>query len=275
MKNNICFLIAVVIAYSTTAFITDDILDLKKLTQKTVENYFIGLDNIKSAPSNYMEKLTEMTETLFYGSNFLEKANRRVIDYTNDTLSAPIMAQLAIENFATAAQSNRIKSFKQEIQSIDVQKETGENCYKVMCAKVLVIYNGKSKVNYFKVINGHIIRADYTPYIIEQPSTQQILNNTNNALTPAEIRYNAAYYYSHGDYTTAYQKYLEIVKATNDGDANYRLAVMTYHKEGCAHLFNNNRDRMRKVNEFLSAAMKTNDSQVYRNAKNMYENINR
>ncbi len=257
---------------SATTFIHDDFIDLKALTKRNIEAYFSRLDNIKDNPETYSSSiLGTILNSLFDGKDLISQGNKRVIDYTNDALTTPIRAQFAIPNFADAAKSGRIRDFSHHIVG-DVYSlsEAGADNKRVMCAKYSVTYNGKTKENYFKVVNGKIINIDFNPDIITLQNQPAI---SEQSLSPIETRYNAAYYYSHGDYRTAYQKYLEIIQKGNDGDTYYRLAVMTYYGEGCNHLFAKNKERYKKVDEYLDKAIKYGDPSIRRNAENMLENI--
>ena len=87
------------------------------------------------------------------------------------------------------------------------------------------------------------------------------------------IRIIAAQNYTNGKFDVAYQKYLELVKQEPDGDAYYRLGVMTYFKEGCANLFANSKERYKKVDEFLDLAIENGSPEISKKAKYMKYNI--
>ena len=274
MKKTILMLLVAFIATASTAFVNDDFVDLKALTKRNVENYFSKLDDIKNNPANYSNTMfASIVNNLFYGDNLNSRQIVKIIDYTNNK-HVPIRADVAIPNFAENAKNGKISNFSHQLaEDIFVLNEKGADNYRVMCAKYTVTYNGKTTDNYFKVVNGKIINVDFTPGIISNQNQPVASVQQSVQLTPVEIRHNAAYYYSHGDYNTAYQKYLEIVKAENDGDAYYRLAVMTYYGEGCKNLFARNKDRYKKAVDYLKCAVKYGDSKIRRNAENMLDNI--
>ena len=78
--------------------------------------------------------------------------------------------------------------------------------------------------------------------------------------------------FTHGNYDAAYQKYLQIIDIEYDGDAYYRLGVMTFKGLGCSNL--TKKERMRKTDEYLLAAKKYGDSDIRKKAQHMYERVN-
>lgn len=98
-----------------------------------------------------------------------------------------------------------------------------------------------------------------TPKPVENVSTEQ-------------LRARAAYYYSKGKYSEAYNYYEQLIKrAPTDGDAAYRIALMTFWRKGCKERFSK-KNAQSKAKEYLGVALNYGSPEIKSKAANVSAN---
>lgn len=91
-------------------------------------------------------------------------------------------------------------------------------------------------------------------------------------LNVEQLRARAAYYYSRGDYYESYRYYEKLVsKSPTDGDAAYRIALMTFWRKGCKERFSKKEARERALN-YIDRAISYGNSEISRKATNVKTN---
>lgn len=120
----------------------------------------------------------------------------------------------------------------------------------------------------FTLINGG--------YITEMTNVETSGNITTTnvqQLSIEQLRTRAAYYYSKGMYTYAYDYYEQLVtRAPTDGDACYRIALLTFWRKGCKHKFSKKRDAEKKAKEYIRNAIRYGNSEISNKATNVSKN---
>lgn len=136
----------------------------------------------------------------------------------------------------------------QPLVEIKMNKSEADNFYKVLVKKT--ISNGMGKSDSYE---------DVVKVSTEVGKIIGISNKTGgdgaNTETIESLRFNAAELYTNKQYQEAYDAYLKIVQAdAKQGDAYYRLALMTYHNKGCKKRYPSGKTRRAKALEFAEKA---------------------
>lgn len=96
-------------------------------------------------------------------------------------------------------------------------------------------------------------------------------------LNAEQLRARAAYYYSKGDYYESYSYYEKLVsKSPTDGDAAYRIALMTFWRKGCKDRFSRKEAKERALS-YINRAISYGNAEISRKATNVkinWENKN-
>lgn len=91
-------------------------------------------------------------------------------------------------------------------------------------------------------------------------------------LSIEQLRARAAYYYSRGMNDEAYNNYEKLVlKAPTDGDAAYRLALLTFWRKGCKGRFNRKQARNKAIN-YINIALQYGSDEIKNKARNVKAN---
>lgn len=93
-----------------------------------------------------------------------------------------------------------------------------------------------------------------------------------------QLRTRAAYYYTKGMYNLAYNYYEQLVsRVPTDGDASYRIALLTFWRKGCKHKFSSRRAAQNKAKTYMQKAIEYGNAEIREkatNVKNNWENNN-
>ena len=111
-------------------------------------------------------------------------------------------------------------------------------------------------------------------YITEMTNVETLGNITkvNVPLSIEQLRTRAAYYYSKGKYTQAYDYYEQLVTRTpTDGDACYRIALLTFWRKGCKDKFRKS-EAKKKAEEYINKAITYGNSEIQKKATNVSRN---
>lgn len=90
-----------------------------------------------------------------------------------------------------------------------------------------------------------------------------------------QLRARAAYYYTNKDYEMAYRCYEELMeRAPNDGDAAYRIALMTFWRRGCKNRFSK-REAKKVAIQYIEIAIEYAGPAIKQKAVNVWQNWDR
>lgn len=90
-----------------------------------------------------------------------------------------------------------------------------------------------------------------------------------------QLRARAAYYYTNKDYETAYKCYEELLKrAPRDGDAAYRIALMTFWRRGCKKRFSK-KEAKKVATQYIEIAIEYANPVIKQKAINVWQNWDR
>lgn len=111
--------------------------------------------------------------------------------------------------------------------------------------------------------------------LITEMSNETAIENTTvipDRLSVEQLRSRAAYCYSKGLYAQAYDYYEQLVKvAPADGDAAYRIALLTFWRKGCKDRFSK-KAAQDKAKDYIRIAIKYGDSEISEKASNVSAN---
>lgn len=118
------------------------------------------------------------------------------------------------------------------------------------------------------ISNGKIVdmeNVDISGVITPKPHPTEDLN-------VEQLRARAAYYYSKRQYETAYDYYEKLVsKAPTDGDASYRIALLTFWRKGCKDRFSKKTARSKAMN-YIDKAITYGNYEISKKATNVKNN---
>ncbi len=157
---------------------------------------------------------------------------------------------------------------EQPDQSADMQRK-GAKHYISHITKTYVL-NGTKKT-YYDVVSTLISNG-----LITEMANEENITNTDvvsDNLTVEQLRARAAYCYSKGLNIQAYDYYEQLMKKEpTDGDAAYRIALLTFWRKGCRHKFRNRKDAEEKAKTYMEIAKQYGNSEIKEKAENVSKN---
>lgn len=130
---------------------------------------------------------------------------------------------------------------------------------------ITITYND---VVFTLISNGLIVEmenSESSKSITSRPHPTEELNTE-------QLRARAAYYYSKGMYTDSYNYYEKLIsKSPTDGDAIYRIALMTFWRKGCKDRFSKKESKKRAY-DYIRKAISYGNSEICRKASNVLTN---
>lgn len=165
---------------------------------------------------------------------------------------------------------NKTELVEQPDQTGKMQKKGAQHYVTYITKKYTM--NGKTKTYYDKVFtfikNGLITEMINT----QQPGKVQTPSSSTQNLNIEQLRVRAAYYYSNKQYTEAYNCYEQLVKRVpTDGDASYRIALLTFWRKGCKNRFSK-KAAQDKAMDYINSAILHGDSEIKEKATNVRAN---
>lgn len=166
---------------------------------------------------------------------------------------------------------NKTEIIEQPDQSASMQRNSAQHYVTYVTKRY--VKDGKT-ISYndlvFTLINNGLI--------VEMKNAEGTSNNVLPSPKPTEelgieqLRARAAYYYSKGKHKEAYNYYEQLVKrAPKDGDAAYRIALMTFWRKGCKDRFNRKTAKT-KAKEYLNIARNYGSQEIKNKAENVSAN---
>ena len=146
----------------------------------------------------------------------------------------------------------------EEIKS--AKKENSKNFYEVYVRKSISVA-GNTK--YYT----HVVRI-----VAEEEKISAIMDEIaiDNSESIISLRGTAAKLFAQKKYYEAYDAYLKVIaKDYQQGDAYYRLALMSYHNLGCKNRFKNGKERRQKSYEYIQLAIKYGNQDIKKYANNV------
>ena len=246
----------------------------EQIAKDTVKSFFTCFENVFNANGNNISTNGEF-------DNLADVVKDTEIKMPNilSPNSGEDGAWHILTEFSKEVAANSVSKFEYKIlndcscplKESDFNNKTGECTY--INAGVQISINDRPQTIYFVV---HWSEKKIT-YISDKKQTPNTINIKHEYKTSVDdLRMLAAKYYTNGNYTEAYKKYLEIINQKYDGDAYYRLAVMTYYEDGCKDIFKVKGGKKlwdSKLDEYLNGAIKYGNSEISRKARNMKYNI--
>lgn len=114
--------------------------------------------------------------------------------------------------------------------------------------------------------------------LITEMVNEKSIGNTSvipKQISIEQLRSRAAYCYSKGMYTQAYDYYEQLVsRAPTDGDAAYRIALLTFWRKGCKHKFSNRKAAEKQAKTYIEKAIEYGNAEIREKATNVRNNWN-
>lgn len=112
--------------------------------------------------------------------------------------------------------------------------------------------------------------------LITEMANEESIGNTTTIpddLTIEQLRARAAYCYSKGLFNQAYDYYEKLVaKSPKDGDASYRIALLTFWRKGCKKKFSSKKAAENKARSYLNTAIEYGSAEIKMKATNVKAN---
>lgn len=114
--------------------------------------------------------------------------------------------------------------------------------------------------------------------LITEMANEESIGKTTvipSQLSIEQLRSRAAYCYSKGLYTQAYDYYEQLVnRAPTDGDAAYRIALLTFWRKGCKHKFSKKKAAEEQAKAYIQRAIQYGNTEIQEKATNVKKNWN-
>lgn len=135
--------------------------------------------------------------------------------------------------------------------------------------------DGKTTTYYDKVftfIDNGLITEMINSKSSGKVQTPTMTSTTTKRLNVEQLRARAAYYYSNKQYEEAYKCYEQLIdRAPTDGDAAYRIALLTFWRKGCKNRFSK-KAAQNKAMKYIELAIRYGDSEIREKATNVRAN---
>lgn len=219
------------------------------LAQQNMASCFMASD--QSGINLSMDGLGEMSSSLYTMKLFMMIYSQK---------------SLKIENYNIT----RTEIVEQPDQNSSMQKK-GAQHYVTYVTK-LYLQDGKrttyNDMVFTLISNGLIVEMENSESSGFIPPTTR----PSSELNIEQIRARAAYYYSIGKYRESYGYYEQLIqKSPTDGDAAYRIALMTFWRKGCKDRFSK-KTAEEKAKEYLEIALNYGSYEIKNKAANVSAN---
>lgn len=219
------------------------------LAQQNMASCFMASD--QSGINLSMDGLGEMSSSLYTMKLFMMIYSQK---------------SLKIENYNIT----RTEIVEQPDQNSSMQKK-GAQHYVTYVTKHYLQDGKRTTYNdmvFTLISNGLIVEMENSESSgIIPPTTRP-----SSELNVEQIRARAAYYYSKGKYRESYNYYEQLIqKSPTDGDAAYRIALMTFWRKGCKDRFSK-KTAETKAKEYLAIALNYGSYEIKNKAANVSAN---
>ena len=239
-----------------------------------VMTFYNGLKGLQKAKSNdEAYKIRNQMAKCFYASEN-SGINLKMDDMEE---MASNLYTMKLENMIYNEKSLRVdftimrtEVFRQPTQ--EKGKEKGDPTHNMTYISKTYYRNGQQK-KYQDVVGSLISNGLITEMFNEEPGSTTVPVTTTRQTSIEQLRTRAAYYYTNGMYTSAYNCYEELMeRAPTDGDAAYRIALLTFWRKGCKYKFSNKKAARKKALEYISIAVEYGNSDIKQKASNVKTN---
>ncbi|WP_348674285.1 hypothetical protein, partial [Duncaniella dubosii] len=157
-----------------------------------------------------------------------------------------------------------------------IEQKKGAQHYVSYIKKDYTRNDGTSSYNdlvFTLISNGLIVSMENTTE--DRNSKTPRPSEDNERLSLEQLRAKAAYCYTKKDYVQAYEYYEQLVKvAPTDGDAAYRIALLTFWRKGCKVKYKKKKLAEEKAKEYIDVAIRYGSDEIREKAMNVRDNWN-
>lgn len=236
-----------------------------------VTTFYNGLSQLENAPSFDAASVIQQKMASCFTASELSGINLNM-----DDLGEMTSGLYTMKLFSLLYDEKRIK-VSCNIVSTEAARQPDQNkgmekkgaSHLISHVKKTYTQNGIPKT-YYDVVTVLISTG-----LITEMSNESVIENTrdiSDQLSAEQLRSRAAYCYSKGLYTQAYDYYEQLIKiAPTDGDAAYRIALLTFWRKGCKNKFGKKTAR-KKAKDYIRIAIKYGNSEISEKASNVSAN---
>ncbi|MBO4850218.1 MAG: hypothetical protein J5529_04860 [Prevotella sp.] len=262
--HTICTLILTMLAIQTMAFSENDAKNIAKSFYSNL-NKMMDIINLERCQTDETISLQNSITNLcsdndicmpneigLFNQDFTNQSFVPLLPYITQMTNCAIKQKVAFDVTIDKVEAlEEAKAFK---------KEDSKNFYEVYVTKKVKF--GSLAKQYHDIVRIHSLTSKIV-------SIENELGGGQGESIFA-IRSRAAKMYSQKRYYEAYNEYLKAFDLNpKDGDTNYRLALMTYFKQGCKDKYRSS-ERKKKILFYLENAEKYADWKTKDNAKNFH-----
>lgn len=244
-------------------------------TPNSVSKFYSGLKSLSSATSTNVANIAQQNMASCFMASDQSGINLSMDGLGEMSSSLYTMKlfmmifsqkSLKIENYNIT----RTEIVEQPDQNSSMQKK-GAQHYVTYVTK-LYLQDGKrttyNDMVFTLISNGLIVEMENSESSGFIPPTTR----PSSELNVEQIRARAAYYYSKGKYRESYSYYEQLIKKSpTDGDAAYRIALMTFWRKGCKDKFSK-KEAEAKAKEYLAIALSYGSYEIKNKAANVSAN---
>lgn len=244
-------------------------------TPSTVGRFYNGMKSLESASSlNAANSIQQDMASCFMASE--QSGINLSMDDFGEMSSARYTIKLFTKIYTEKSMRTdytilRTEQVEQPDQNGSAQKKGAQHY--VSYVKKNYVVDGKSKsyndIVFTFINNGLIIGMENAA----DDGGISIKPSNEDELSIEHLRARAAYFYTQKQYSQAYSYYEQIMKrASTDGDAAYRIALMTFWRKGCKSRFKNRQAAQDKAKEYIAVAVKYGSSEIRHKATSVRDN---
>lgn len=253
-----------------------------------LETFSFSISDAQSIVEKFYRNLQIIAEE-HYDSNGedTETAYRAKTDALN--LCFDINISLPNEFFQFGFRSNETfmgaSAYMQRLREFSTTKQNVKYKPKIVRAKAyeeIKSSKNENSTNFYhvyvdKTISANGISKSYVDTVLicvydggKVAKITNLTSGSNLEESVMSLRGKAAEYFAQKKYKEAYDTYLKVIAQDNkEGDAYYRLALMSYHNLGCKNRFKNGKERRQKSYEYIQLAIKYGNYDIKKYANNV------
>lgn len=240
----------------------------------SVNNFYLGLKTLENASSLDVANEAQQRMSACFMASEQSGINLYMdgLEYMSSSLYTMKLFMMIFKekSLKTNYNINQTEIVEQPDQTGSMQKK-GAQHYVTYVTKQY-IKDGKTTtyndVVFTLISNGLIVEMENS----ESSGSVQPKPSPTEELNTEQLRAKAAYYYSKNRYIEAYNCYEKLVaRAPEDGDASYRIALLTFWRKGCKNRFNK-RTARDKAMSYINRAIEYGNYEIKTKATNVKAN---
>ncbi len=244
-------------------------------TPNSVSKFYSGLQNLSRATSTNAANIAQQTMAACFMAS-----EQSGINLTMDGLGEMSSNLYTMKLFMMIYSQKSLALENYNIQKTEIVEQPDQNgSMQRKGAKHYVTYVTKkysqrgntttyTDAVFTLISSGLIVEMENSKSSYDAPPKP----NISSELNIEQLRARAAYNYSKGRYRESYNYYEQLIqRKPTDGDAAYRIALMTFWRKGCKERFSRKAAEA-KAREYLGIAFDYGNAEIQAKAKNVLYN---